>query len=268
MMMDQSFIMPTKEETAIGILTNIERRHPTLEQATAMAENHQIADVQSLHEHLCSVIQWYYGADAFNFAMSTPSTTKKKLKSIQGTINKLLAQIDDLNENESHWFWKALHGYNGFFGGFFQRFTSAIGSYKDEKLVLPDGRVNLNKLDKDDVTEIIRRLNESVLHGIKHIPSDGQGRKMKSGLLILTYKQQEYWEDTLSRPFTFDEHNGEGITPAYFFCVDALRIIDPSVKPTEIKSQMRKIISETRKDERSKNSEVAATINCNSQNLT
>jgi len=260
--------MPLTEKDTMDTMAKVESVTPTLAQASTMAASHQIDDVQALHEHLCSTIKWYYGVDAFIAAMSTPPLAKKKLKSIQGTINKLMDQIDDLDAGESFWLWKGLHGYKGFWANLLHRFISTADNQEDEECVLPDGRINLNKLDKGDVIEIIKRLNASITHGIENISKDNKGRKPRSSLAILVYKQQEYWEDILSRPFTFDEHNGEGITPAYFFCLDAVQIFDPSIASTEIKSQMRKVIAEKRKDERSKNNEVAATINCNSQNQT
>jgi len=249
------------EKDTMDTMAKMESVTPTLAQTSTMAASHQIADIQALHEHLCSTIKWYYGIDTFATAISTPPLAKKKLKSIQGTINKLMDQIDDLDEGESFWLWKGLHGYKGFWAGLLQRFSPASDSYRDEKCVLPDGRINLNKLDIDDVIETIKRLNASITHGIEAISKDKKGRKPKSSLAILIYQQQYYWEDTLSRPFTFDEHNGEGITPAYFFCLDAVRIIDPSITSTEIKSQMRKIISETRKDERDKKLQSSSTVN-------
>ena len=242
-------MMPTEKDT-MDTMAKMEAITPTLAQASTMAASHQIDDAQALHKHLCSMIKWYYGIDTFATALSTPPLAKKKLKRIQGTINKLMDQINDLDEDESFWLWKGLHGYEGFWANLFQRFISTADNSEDEKCAAPDGRINLNKLGRGDVIEIIKRLNSSITHGIETISKEKKGRKPKPSLAILVYFQQCYWEETLSRPFTFDEHNGEGITPAYFFCLEVAQLIDPLITPTEIKSQMRAVISETRKEER------------------
>ncbi|WP_191254338.1 hypothetical protein, partial [Kordiimonas sediminis] len=77
----------------------------------------------------------------------------------------------------------------------------------------------------------------------RYKPTISKGRTILVSVETLILNLKSYWEDTLGRKFTYDEHEGEGITDAFLFCRDVCAVITPDIPATAIASKMRKLIS-------------------------
>lgn len=80
------------------------------------------------------------------------------------------------------------------------------------------------------------------------------GRPFASGALrTWVANMQAMWTGELGRPFTYDAHRREGITPAFLFCRDALAILDPEAPAKTLGSVMRQLIRIARERDAARN---------------
>jgi|GEM_PF-6093831 len=230
------------------LVENDER--PSQEQTTAIAANHKITDVNGLYQLLGSLASYYARAEAAYEMYTNARSTKRSLEGVQNAAEKLIAKIDQLNEYENTLLWWDLHkpptksADRTFFNATFGEMLSKSGSEENVEPEPEDGRAYLSKLDYEDVMAIVTRLQKTAKSSVDNMVASPNGRKGKYVLHELICQLHEYWTQSLSRSFTFDEHEGEGITPAYYFCVDVAQAIDPSVTPTEVNTQMRSVVAE------------------------
>lgn len=181
---------------------------------------------------------------------------RPKIKAVINTLGKVTAQakrladtIDGLNEIEQIWLWKGQEKVRGYHTPF-----AELKEQGRAELEIMGSPIYLTGIENDtyiahymeihDLRAALTVIQNFAQHGIEGLPKGQDGRKTQKGMYMLISNLRKYWTETLDRSFTFDEHKGEGITEAYEFCRDISLAFDPNITPTQIKSQMRKVIAE------------------------
>lgn len=178
--------------------------------------------------------------------------TKKTLGKVKAQAKKLADTIDGLNEIEKTWLWKGQNEVRNF-----HKNVPELEEHEQARIEIMGSPIKLEGLknrgyksvimDEEDIRAALNVIQNFAQHGMDGLPKSHDGRKKPHGLRMLILNIQIYWMDTLGRPFTFDEHNSEGLTEAYEFCRDISQALDPSITTAQIKWQMRKIITDLHK---------------------
>ncbi|MBF0169456.1 MAG: hypothetical protein HQL45_17770 [Alphaproteobacteria bacterium] len=87
-------------------------------------------------------------------------------------------------------------------------------------------------------------LKERSAEALSRLEKDKGGPRSSEAMRMWVINLRNLWVDVLKRPFTVDHHKGEGITPAFEFCWQAMKIYAPSVNKSALITAMRKVISE------------------------
>mgnify|MGYP000501213463 CR=1 FL=1 len=228
---------------------NAEIEYISKEALEPFAEKHDIVCDDTFYKLINNFAHIYesnrtYGEDRPNI-----KRTKRTLKRISSKAEQLINIINNLNKHEKTWLLRAHIEVE-------RKASSPQGLKPDESKTIEingnpihmqgteNGGHIFKYLEPDDITAALNTLHMYAQDGLEDLPSGKDGRKNLHGLYMLVKNIRLYLIDTLERTFTYEEHNSEGLTPAYQFSSDLIKLINPSVTPTQIKSQMRKVISE------------------------
>lgn len=211
-----------------------------------MAKTHNIDDLEEFWDRVNSIADIYY----LHLIGEKESLSKKKIllsfEKVKKEVMKLTNTIDSLSEHESKWFWLGQTR--------FEQYVERINADPNSKEEFPShgtaseysrekgGGVENHNLRNIDIRNSLSVIKNYAQYGIDYVPDHRSGRKKHHSLFMLILNAQVFWVATLGRNFTFDEHNGEGITESYYFCRDLAEVLNLDVTPTQIKSQMRKVI--------------------------
>lgn len=106
---------------------------------------------------------------------------------------------------------------------------------------------------RERIEEHVRLLKSYQENALKNLPGQKGGRPTQEAISIWVVNMRSYWIQTLGRRFTVDRLQGQPVSEAARFCVDALHIMEPDIPPTTVINEMQKLISRKRKRATSKN---------------
>ncbi|RKQ64136.1 hypothetical protein [Oceanibaculum indicum] len=79
------------------------------------------------------------------------------------------------------------------------------------------------------------------------LPRETGGAPTSEALRMWVSSSARYWTETLGRPYTLDIHNGEGTTPAYWFCWECLSAFTNAHTKRQVATAMRKVGEDNRR---------------------
>lgn len=228
---------------------NAEIEYITKETLGPFAKKHDIVCDDKFYKLINNFAHIYesnrtYGEDRPNI-----KRTKRTLKKISSKAVQLVDVINNLNKHEKTWLFRAHIEVE-------RKANSPQNLDPDETKTIEihgnpihmEGTENgghiFKHFEPDDLAAALNTLQMYAQDGLKDLPTGKDGRKNLHGLYMLVSNIRLYLIDTLKRNFTYEEYKSEGLTPAYQFSADLIKLINPAVTPAQIKSQMRKVISE------------------------
>lgn len=219
----------------------------------ALAKEHEIPDADDFHYYVNSLAHSYFQTkdDYENRVTRTQAT--QKLNSIGQTAKKLKRLLEELDPITDRAMWRASGEVS--LTDLTEPEDIPIGT-KITKEIHGNPKSYYRETEQNYITDHIQ---ESVIrtsldlistyaeYGKTQLPRKKEGPIKRKSVHNLIANFYILWHDDLGRKFTCDFHDGECITPAYFFCEDTALAIDPEITKSQIKTYMRRTITAERK---------------------
>jgi len=167
----------------------------------------------------------------------TPSEQAAALREIGHLAAKLSQRLEDLDDATTDAFWRiASHQPHPF-----EAETETPFGHKIERIDMPDEGFLLLCDDEESIRRSIRIIQNVAAHVEAGLPQAQGGPSGSEGIRMWVLNMVSLWEEILGRKFTLDYHQGQPISDAARFTVEALQVIDPNVPTSRIVTGMRKV---------------------------
>jgi hypothetical protein len=197
-------------------------------------------------KHLEVSAQVYWGHKLKWDDIPRMSQIKAAVLEIGALVNDLHWRMENMNEVTGNWFWQPENEVHLLaFHPIKKATESRFGHKITRDQIGPDTEV-VHYLERDDHLESLTILKNYCRDALERIPDDKGGRSTSYGFRLWIINMKALWEKILGRRFTQSFHNGEPISDASRFCVDATKPVDPEITSTAIQGMMRKVISKER----------------------
>jgi hypothetical protein len=222
------------------------------ERLKKIAEEFKIMDgarISALAQFLCEAAQIYLDQKLYVANGPTIFETRQHLENVRKIADDLSAAIASLTDDERDILWRPLLAPElklpGPIAGRLNTIPNLISSYDEHgfPVAIQPARAL--------VTESPALISAFASEALEALPTDRGGRpSTELALHNWTVNAQTFWEKGLLRKFTFDSHQGQGITDAFRFCQAAIAPVDPGVTGQSLATAMRNCIRLTRKGRR------------------
>ncbi|WP_308911505.1 hypothetical protein [Pseudokordiimonas caeni] len=193
--------------------THPEYRDPDRAACDALAVQYGFPDLAEFYDTIWLINHAYYWNLVMWDDLPNPREMRRKFQSIEKAAQKLRDILTDFSEADFNWLW-----------GPPPRF----------------GDLDLSKhwAVLTHLSEIVERAER--VHA--NFPDGKAGRTHNPAVEIVITNCKIEWEKRTGKPYTFDQHEGRGITEAYEFSEALCRIISPKITPQNVATAMRKEI--------------------------
>lgn len=219
----------------------------------ALAKKHDIPDADDFHYYVNSLAHSYFQIKNSYENRVTQRQAVQKLNSISQTAKKLKRLLEELDPITDRAMWQA--------------HWEVVRTDRAMREGLSVGQTMIKKIHGnpkshyretehsyivdliDDTTMLTSMdiISNYAEYGKTRLPPKQEGPIERLSVDHLIANFHTLWHDDLGRKFTCDFHNGECITPAYFFCEDTALAIDPEITKSQIKTYMRRTITAERR---------------------
>ena len=221
-----------------------------------LAKKHELPDADHFHYYVNRLAHSYFQMKDHYENRVTQTKAVQKLNSISQTAKKLKRLLEELDPITGRAMWRA-HG-------------EVVRTDRATRRDMSVGQTMIKKIHGnpksqyreteqsyivdfiDDTTMLTSMdiISNYAEHGKTQLPAKQEGPIERISVDHLIANFRIFWHEDLGRKFTCDSHNGEGITPAYFFCEDTALAIDPEIKKSQIRTYMRRRITSERERSR------------------
>ena len=201
----------------------------TPEIISALASKFQIKDrvqIAALQEFLIFAAWQYHNLKNEATKKPTLRSLRAEIREIQKVAIALNTKLESLSKSADELFWAPQ-----------RRILSDVYFMNDP--VSPFGhqiirhqpnpndpsKVSIQILQEWQIREAVGIVSNLAQHALD-IKFKVEGRPSDEALRMWVVNIQQFWEKVLERPFTYDGHKGEGVTPAFDFCREALNPLD------------------------------------------
>ena len=215
----------------------------------ALAKKHELPDADDFHYRVNSLAHSYFQMKDYYENRVTRAQAIRKLNSIGQTARKLKGLIEGLDRITDRAMWRASGEVS--FTNLVELEDLAVGE-RMTKVIHGNPKSHYRETEQSYITDHIRedtiRTSLDLIfnyaeYGKAQLPAKKEGPIKRTSIDNLIANFYIFWHENLGRKFTCDFHNGECITPAYFFCEDTALAIDPEITKSQIKTYMRRTIT-------------------------